>query len=246
MSASAFDALLPDFSLDEQPARGPVIPAFVPLVGAEDNSQAPFEGLVPGNAMGLLDDADAVGSFDDPDLLLGQDPAEPDAMLASAVEDELDRQWEETEQAQETLPDLPTEPVGETNAQIEDIHAAHAAEIAALTVDAIGEMESRIEHAIEKHLVSILGGLMSADHRNASIEAFTRQVTDLVKDDASIKLRISGPPRFLDALGERLGEPGDRYVLVPAEAIELEAIIDESILSTRFSEWHTALEQVLP
>lgn len=246
MSASAFDALLPDFSHDERPARGPVMPAFMPLVGSGDDAHSSFEGLMPGKAANPRDEAGAAGGLDNANLPPAQEQPDPDAMLAAAVEDELDRRWEETEQGQEAPPDLPADPPVDHETQIAEIRAAHAAEIAALTVDAIGAMEARIEHAMEKHLVSILGGLMSADHRSASIAAFTRQVTDMVRDDQSVKLRISGPPHFLDAVGERLGEAGDRYVLVPAETMELEAVIDESILSTRFAEWHAALEQVLP
>ena len=125
------------------------------------------------------------------------------------------------------------------------LREAHAAEITSLTVHAIEDMEKRIAAAVQDHLVSILGSVMSAQHQRRTVEQFAAKAAAMATDGRGVQVRVSGPPQLLDALRAELGDKAGRYMLVPAATAELQAVIDETVLSTRFSDWHTALERVL-
>ena len=240
MSGLVFDALLPDFTVADRRESSPRPLAFVPLIARDGGGSTPFEGLAPNGRPGAggTNQAAAREAY--------AQQGEPGAGDAnSGDEDDLDRQWKAVEQAHEAQSETLAELTEKHEAELNSLKAVHAAEIASLTVHAIEDMEKRIAQAIQTHLVSILGALMSAQHQQKAVAQFAEKVSAMASDGRGIRLRVTGPQQLLDALRAELGDDARRFLLVPAETTELEAAIDESILSTRFSEWHDVLERVL-
>ena len=237
MSGLVFDALLPDFTVADRRESAPRPLAFVPLIAKDGGGSEPFEGLGPNGRPGASEAAAR-------EAYSQQSEASP-GDAAPGDEDDLDRQWKAVEQAHEAQSETLAELAAKHEAELNSLRAVHAAEVASLTVHAIEDMEKRIAQAIQTHLVSILGALMSAQHQQKAVAQFAEKVSAMVSDGRGIRLRVTGPQQLLDALGAELGDDARRFLLVPAETTELEAAIDESILSTRFSEWHDVLERVL-
>lgn len=241
MSGLAFDALLPDFAVADRETV-PHRTAFVPIIAGSEPASGQFETLAPGEAGSA--DANAIARNAARDAYAQQDQPKPDEAAADQ-EAELDRQWEAAERSHEAQAGAAEELTEKHEAELNSLRAVHAAEVASLTVHAIEDMETRIGQAIQGHLVSILGAVLSSQHQKRTVAQFAEKISDMVRDGRGVQIRVSGPQQLLDALRAELGDGAKRYLLVPAETTELEAVIDESILSTRFGEWHSALERVL-
>ncbi len=242
MSGLVFEALLPDFTVADRTPRPQPSADFVPLFDGGPEGRSAFETLAPGTSRPEAASREAARNAS-----AQNDKPDSDGGIAEAVESELDRRWEEMDRpdGDDTADESPAAVREQYEAEIASLKAVHAAEIASLTVHAVEEMETRIARALEEHLVSILGAVMSEQHQQKSVRAFAQKVGAMASDGAAVRLRVSGPQRLVDAFRAEAGDNAARYDFEVSDTPELQVAIDQSILSTRFGDWHAALEQVM-
>lgn len=242
MSGVLFDALLPDFTLPGRAANPEKSDIFEPLIQKNVNGSKDFQPLLYDRAR-----ADSPGTLSRKDL-----PSLKNAALhersagngSNPGEKNLDANWERIEK-------LEAEHAAEV-ARMSEIHSAeiaalkdaNAAATAALLHTSLETVQKTLHEALERHLVAILGPLLTKKHQRASIEKLADDANAILSDPAIARLNVSGPPALLDLFRAALGDKTQRYVLTPSEGLELLVTIDESVMSTSFGEWQAELERV--
>lgn len=242
MSGVLFDALLPDFSIPGRATDAEPAGIFEPFVQRGPGSNPVFEPLSPAHKGAAANLASRKGNDRVP-ANAGQ-PRTDFSELASPPgaekESRLDVAWEAVEKLQ-----------AEHATALAGLNDAHSAEIAALH-----EANARVIHAsletsqktlsdaLERHLLAILGPILTQKHQRASVEKLASDAMAILDDPAISRLKVSGPSALLEAFRAAVGDKIGQYVLSPSEGVELQLTIDESVMSTRFSEWQAELERV--
>jgi hypothetical protein len=246
MSGVLFDALLPDFSIPGRATGVKPTEVFEPLVHRNPGQPPVFEPLSPAHKVAGAGPAATKGDYRLP-LNVGRSRTEiaaPASSHRTEKENRLDVAWETVEKLQ-----------AEHAAALASLNDAHSAEIAALheanaTANArmihasLETSQKTLSEALERHLLAILGPILTQKHQRASIEKLSGDAVALLDDPAISRLNVSGPSALLESFRAAVGDKIGRCVLTPSESLELQLTIDESVMSTRFGEWQAELERV--
>jgi len=119
---------------------------------------------------------------------------------------------------------------------------ADAGAAVAVRIDA---MQAAVVDLVSDQVARVLGGLLSEDLRKRSLAALARAVNDAAGDDDAVRIRVSGPASFYEALRAELGPRAANLDFTDAPGFDLTVTIDDTVFETRVAEWSAALSELL-
>lgn len=163
---------------------------------------------------------------------------------------------------------LIAEAVGEAQAQLAErlaqehaqaMHAEqerHAEELAAIErrfgeeasetiATRFAELEEKVVGLTGAVAARILGGILTDDIRDRSLERLAGLVREALLDGEAARIRIHGSLPLFEALKRKLPERGDQLDFVERPQFDLSVSIDDSVYETRLAEWSGALAETL-
>lgn len=246
---NAFTALLPDFAQGEPavpPARSLASEEFVPFMAAGagppdfNPSAFPPSGGKPVSAPAAKSVAEPLG-HDAAGLqsMLSEAFTAPDAQpVAAAPRVEHTEPTDEPPRTATPVDEGPDKDamIAELTAKIDQLRQAHTAELARIAVDAVPAMAEAVGAAVKAALGPIIAHRLMAAVQDEAVNRFSKELVEMIRNGNGVHARISGTQALLDRI--RADWPPDLAApdLVVDDGVELVAIIDEQVLSTRLGE----------
>jgi hypothetical protein len=170
------------------------------------------------------------------------EPVDVDALIAGAVaaaEQALnERLAQEHAAALQAEKDLHAEEVARLQ--------QHFADEASAKIEAgFAEMEARLAESTGMVASRILGGLLSDDLRDRSIDRLAGLIREALRDGEAVRIRIHGSPPLFEALKQKLPDHAGQFDFMESPDFDLSVAIDESVYETRLAEWSAALAEIL-
>ncbi|TIR88239.1 MAG: hypothetical protein E5X08_32115, partial [Mesorhizobium sp.] len=91
----------------------------------------------------------------------------------------------------------------------------------------------------------IIGGVVSDDLQERSIEALARTVSAAIADSEAVRIGVRGPLSLFEPLKASLGDRAANLDFTEAAGFDLTVTIDETVFETRIAEWSASLSEVL-
>lgn len=110
---------------------------------------------------------------------------------------------------------------------------------------AIDESEQRILDLTSAVAARILGGLLTDDMRDRSLEKLAETIRAALADSEALRIRVRGSLPLYEALRQRLPRHADQLDFTESPTFDLSVTIDDSVYETRLAEWATALAEAL-
>jgi len=133
------------------------------------------------------------------------------------------------------------EKIAELTAQIEAMDSAHAAEVARLVEQAVPAMADGVAAAVRSTLGAVLAHPLMNVIEAAAVDRFCAELSAMAKAGEGVAVHLSGPERLLEAVREGWPESLAAPEMETAETVELVAIADTAVLSTRLEEARSLL-----
>lgn len=170
------------------------------------------------------------------------DPIDVDALIAEAVA-----------KAEAELADRLNKEHADTLQLERDRHAEELIEFQQRVADeagtrisaAIDEMESRVIALTSAVTSRILGGVLTEDIRDRSVERLAGYIQEALADSEAVRIRVRGSQPLYEALMARLPKYAEQFDYTESVGFDLSVTIDDSIFETRLAEWSSALAEAL-
>lgn len=128
---------------------------------------------------------------------------------------------------------------------LEELKAAHEAELAALINDGLTDAFAKLEDRLASAVAAVMEPLVEDKIAARIVGSFRETLEDFLDGDEDALVRVSGPQNLLDLFGRDLGGLESRTELVVKDSTELTAILGETSLETRLADWMTQLTQAM-
>lgn len=132
----------------------------------------------------------------------------------------------------------------------------HQEELAAVNRQVAEEASLRMQASVdnaERKIVDltsavvsrILGGVLTEDMRERSLERLAATIRDALADDDALRIRVRGSLPLYEALMTRLDGRTGQLDFTESPAFDLSVAINDSVYETRLAEWSAALAEAL-
>lgn len=125
------------------------------------------------------------------------------------------------------------------------LHQQVAEEASARMHAAIMESEERIIELTSAVAARILGGLLTDDMRDRSLQKLAETIREALQDNDAVRIRVRGSQPLYDALKARLELHADQLDFSESPTFDISVTIDDSVYETRLAEWSAALAEAL-
>lgn len=197
------------------------LPAADPFQGAPE----PDPPTLP-----VFDEAEA-HAFPDTEELIATAVAQAEAALTERLEEEHARALlAERERHAEEVTELQKQFADEAGERI---------------LAAMGEMEARVVDLTTAVTARILGGMLTEEVRERSLDRLGGLIRDALADNEAVRIRVNGSLPLYEALKEKLPDHGGQLDFTESAYFDLSVTIDDSVFETRLGEWSTALAEAL-
>lgn len=109
----------------------------------------------------------------------------------------------------------------------------------------IDAMETRVTDLVAATVARIIGGVVSDDLQQRSLEALAGAVREAAGDGEAVRIAVRGPLSLFETLKASLGPRAANLDFVEAPGFDLTVTIDEAVFETRMAEWSATLSEVL-
>jgi PAS domain-containing protein len=109
----------------------------------------------------------------------------------------------------------------------------------------IEAMEQRVAELTGATVARIVGGLLSDDLQERSLQALSRTISAAVADSEAVRIGVRGPLSLFEPLSAALGSRAANLDFTEASGFDLTVTIDETVFETRIAEWSASLSEVL-
>ena len=216
MSARSLASALKDFGVRK-------VPAAEPFFAMPQTDEPVFE-------MPDLADAPFDTAPDTETLIAEAVAAAEEALTARLAEEHAEATRIERERHEEELAAL--------NLQI-------AEEASARMQAAIDESEQRIVELTSAVAARILGGLLTDDMRERSLQRLADTIREALLDNDAVRIRVRGSLPLYEALRTRIERHAEQLDFTESPTFDLSVTIDDSVYETRLAEWSAALAEAL-
>lgn len=170
------------------------------------------------------------------------EPIDTEALIAEAV---ADAELRLTERLNQEHSDA-IEAERERHAQdIAELQQQFAEETSGRIVASIEEMERNLIDLTGAVTARILGGALTDDIRNRSIERLAGIIRDALADGEAVRIRVRGSLPLFDALKAKLPRYAEQLDFAESPNLDLSVTIDDSVFETRLAEWSGVLAEAL-
>ena len=118
-------------------------------------------------------------------------------------------------------------------------------DLGAAVATRIEAMERRIAELTGATVARIIGGLLSDELQERSLQALSRTIGAAVADNEAVRIGVRGPLSLFEPLKAALGSRAANLDFVEAPGFDLTVSIDETVFETRIAEWSASLSEVL-
>ncbi|SFO12139.1 hypothetical protein SAMN03159463_01174 [Mesorhizobium sp. NFR06] len=109
----------------------------------------------------------------------------------------------------------------------------------------IEAMEQRVAELAGATVARIIGGLLSDDLQQRSLQALSRAISTAIADNEAVRIGVRGPLSLFEPLKAALGSRAVNLDFTEAPGFDLTVTIDETVFETRIAEWSASLSEVL-
>lgn len=110
---------------------------------------------------------------------------------------------------------------------------------------AFTEMEGRLVESTAAVAARVLGGVLTDDLRERSIDRLAGHIREALCDGEAVRIRVHGSLPLFETLKEKLPERASQLDFMESPQFDLSVAIDDSIYETRLAEWSAALAETL-
>ena len=107
------------------------------------------------------------------------------------------------------------------------------------------ELERGVSEHVSEVVARLLGGVLSDNLRQRSLESLARSIRNAIRDTESLRIEVRGPQSLFAGLSAVLAERAANLHHVEAEGFDLSVTIDGTVFETRVSEWSAVLSEIL-
>ncbi|TGT75087.1 hypothetical protein EN802_08740 [bacterium M00.F.Ca.ET.159.01.1.1] len=118
-------------------------------------------------------------------------------------------------------------------------------DLGAAVATRIDAMERRVAELAGATVARIVGGLLSDDLQQRSLQALSRVIGAAVADSEAVRIGVRGPLSLFEPLQAALGPRAANLDFTEAPGFDLTVTIDETVFETRIAEWSASLSEVL-
>ncbi|RTL94529.1 MAG: hypothetical protein EKK31_30635 [Hyphomicrobiales bacterium] len=118
-------------------------------------------------------------------------------------------------------------------------------DLGAAVATRIEAMEQRVAELAGATVARIIGGLLSDDLQERSLQALSRAIGAAVADNEAVRIGVRGPLSLFEPLKVALGSRAANLDFTEAPGFDLTVTIDEAVFETRIAEWSASLSEVL-
>ncbi|AZO61370.1 MAG: hypothetical protein E5X23_10065 [Mesorhizobium sp.] len=118
-------------------------------------------------------------------------------------------------------------------------------DLGAAVATRIDAMEARVAELTAATVARIIGGVVSDDLQERSIEALARTVSAAIADSEAVRIGVRGPLSLFEPLKAALEDRAANLDFTEAAGFDLTVTIDETVFETRIAEWSASLSEVL-
>ncbi|CDX54862.1 conserved hypothetical protein [Mesorhizobium plurifarium] len=118
-------------------------------------------------------------------------------------------------------------------------------DLGAAVATRIEAMERRVAELAGATVARIVGGLLSDDLQQRSLQALSHAIVTAVADSEAVRIGIRGPLSLFEPLKAALGSRAANLDFTEAPGFDLTVTIDETVFETRIAEWSASLSEVL-
>ncbi|MBZ9988062.1 hypothetical protein LB572_13265 [Mesorhizobium sp. BH1-1-5] len=118
-------------------------------------------------------------------------------------------------------------------------------DLGAAVATRIEAMEQRVAALAGATVARIVGGLLSDDLQQRSLQALSRTIGAAVADSEAVRIGVRGPLSLFEPLQAALGSRVANLDFTEAPGFDLTVTIDETVFETRIAEWSASLSEVL-
>ncbi|AZO13327.1 hypothetical protein EJ069_00605 [Mesorhizobium sp. M2A.F.Ca.ET.043.05.1.1] len=118
-------------------------------------------------------------------------------------------------------------------------------DLGAAVATRIEAMEQRVAELTGATVARIIGGLLSDDLQERSLQALSRAIAAAVADNEAVRIGVRGPLSLFEPLKAALGSRAANLDFAEAPGFDLTVSIDETVFETRIAEWSASLSEVL-
>lgn len=118
-------------------------------------------------------------------------------------------------------------------------------DLGAAVATRIEAMEQRVAELAGATVARIIGGLLSDDLQERSLQALSRAIGAAVADNEAVRIGVRGPLSLFEPLKASLGSRAANLDFTEAPGFDLTVTIDETVFETRIAEWSASLSEVL-
>ncbi|MBZ9848680.1 hypothetical protein LB565_11875 [Mesorhizobium sp. CA14] len=118
-------------------------------------------------------------------------------------------------------------------------------DLGAAVATRIEAMERRVVELAGATVARIVGGLLSDDLQQRSLQALSQAIDAAVADSEAVRIGVRGPLSLFEPLKAALGPRAANLDFTEAPGFDLTVTIDETVFETRIAEWSASLSEVL-
>ncbi|CDX31906.1 conserved hypothetical protein [Mesorhizobium sp. SOD10] len=118
-------------------------------------------------------------------------------------------------------------------------------DLGAAVATRIEAMEQRVAELAGATIARIVGGFLSDDLRQRSLQALSQAISAAVADSEAVRIGVRGPLSLFEPLKVALGSRAANLDFTEAPGFDLTVTIDETVFETRIAEWSACLSEVL-
>jgi len=118
-------------------------------------------------------------------------------------------------------------------------------DLGAAVATRIDAMEQRVAELAGATVARIVGGLLSDDLQQRSLQALSQAIGAAVADSEAVRIVVRGPLSLFEPLKAALGSRAANLDFAEAPGFDLTVTIDETVFETRIAEWSASLSEVL-
>jgi hypothetical protein len=140
--------------------------------------------------------------------------------------------------------------------QVAELTRAHEEALAAMSAEMVealratisgrlGEMEARLVEMTTAVTARILGMALTDEVAGRAVESLAATISRALRDDETIRIRVTGPSSLYEALVEALPQHREQLHFEESARADLSVTIDESLFETQVSQWSKSVSEVL-
>lgn len=107
------------------------------------------------------------------------------------------------------------------------------------------QLASELSESIGEQVARVVAPFLERALSEQMIGQLAAAIAEVLADQEGIRISVSGSPSMFDSLKTALGDRAAQLEFTEGEAFDLTARLDDTVMSTRLSEWADTLREVL-